>query len=53
VNGSTATAVITRESGLRPLSTFTFKVRAYSGDNASQKWWTVSRLIGMQTVKAD
>jgi len=31
VNGSTATVVITRESGLRQLSTFTFRVRAYSG----------------------
>jgi len=34
VNGSTTFTVITRESGLRPLSTFTFKVRAYSGDNS-------------------
>jgi len=47
VNGSTTTTVITRESGLRPLSTFTFKVRAYSGDDASQKWKTVSTFVGM------
>ena len=50
VNGSTTTAVITRESGLRPLTTFTFKVRAYSGDYASQEWRTVSKFIGMQTL---
>jgi len=47
VDGSTTTTVITRESGLRPLTTFTFKVRAYSGDNASKEWRTVSRFIGM------
>ena len=47
VNGSTTTTVITRESGLRPLSTFTFKVRAYSGDGVSQEWKTVSTFVGM------
>ena len=47
VNGSTTTTVITRESGLRPLSTFTFKVRAYSGDDVSREWRTVSRFVGM------
>ena len=47
VNGSTTFTVIKRESGLRPLSTFTFKVRAYSGDNASQEWKSVSTLVGM------
>ena len=47
VDGSTTTTVITRESGLRLLVTFTFKVRAYSGDNASQEWRTVSRCTGM------
>ena len=47
VNGSTTTAVITRESGLRPLTTFTFNVRAYSGDNASREWRTVSMFVGM------
>ena len=46
VNGSTTTAVITRESGLRPLTTFTFKVRAYSGDCASREWRTVSTFVG-------
>ena len=48
VNGSTTTTVITRESGLTPLSTFTFKVRAYSGGNASQEWTTESRFIGIK-----
>jgi len=48
VNGSTTTTVIRRESGLIPLTTFTFKVRACSGDNASQEWTTVSRFIGIQ-----
>ena len=43
VNGSTTTAVIT---GLRPLTTFTFKVRAYSGDYASLDWRTVSTFVG-------
>ena len=47
VNGSTTTSVITRESGLRPLTTFTFKVRAYSGDDVSRKWRTVSTFVGM------
>ena len=47
VNGSTTTTVITRESGLRPLTTFTFKVRAYSGDDVSKEWRTVSRFVGM------
>ena len=48
VNGSTTTTVITRESGLRPLSTFTFKVRACSRGNASQEWMAISRFIGIQ-----
>ena len=43
VNGSTTTAVIT---GLRPLTTFTFNVRAYSGDCASLEWRTVSTFVG-------
>jgi len=47
VNGSTTTTVITRESGLTPLSKFTFKVRAYSGHDASQEWKTVSAFVGM------
>ena len=48
VNGSVTTTVITRESGLTPLSTFTFKVRAYGGGNASQEWTTESRFIGIK-----
>ena len=51
VNGSTTTTVITRKSGLRPLTTFTFKVRAYSGGNASQEWVTESRFIGIRICK--
>ena len=47
VDGSTTTTVITRESGLRPLSTFTFGVRAYSGDDVNQLWPTVSAFVGM------
>jgi len=47
VKGSTTTSVITRESGLRPLTTFTFKVRAYSGDDVSREWRTVSTFVGM------
>ena len=49
VNGSTTTIVITRESGLRPLTENTFEVRACSGDDASQKWMTVSAFVGMQS----
>ena len=47
VNGSTTTTVITRESGLRPLTETTFKVRACSGDDVSPEWRTVSTLVGM------
>ena len=47
VNGSTTTTVITRESGLRPLTETTFEVRACSGDDVSQKWRTVSAFVGM------
>ena len=46
VNGSTTTIVITRESGLRPLTETTFEVRACSGDDVSQES-TVSRFVGM------
>jgi len=42
VNGSTTTTVITRESGLSPLTTFTFKVRAC----VSGEWRTVSTFVG-------
>ena len=51
VNDSTTTTVITRESGLRLRSTFTFRVRACSGGDTSQEWGTVSRFIGMQMCK--
>ena len=47
VNGSTTNAVITWQSGIRALATFTFKVRAYAGDDVSQEWKTVSVYVGM------
>ena len=47
VNGSTTNIVITRESGLRPLTQFTFEVRACSGDSVSQEWKPVSTFVGM------
>ena len=47
VNGSTTTTVITRESGLRPLTTFTFGVRAYSGDKKGREWRTGPIFVGM------
>ena len=46
VNGSTTTTVITRESGLRPLTETTFEVRACSGDGVSQKWRTATTFVG-------
>ena len=46
VNGSATTAVITWQSGIRALATFTFRVRAYCGDDVSQKWETVSAFVG-------
>ena len=46
VNGSANTTVITRESGLRPLTETTFKVRACSGDAVSPEWRTVSKFVG-------
>ena len=47
VDGSSTTTIITRESGLRPLTETTFEVRACSSDDASQKWRTVSAFVGM------
>ena len=49
-NGSTTATVITRQSGLRPLTTFTFNVRACSGDDVSREWRTVSTFVGMCNV---
>ena len=46
VDGSTTTTVITRESGLRPLTDTTFEVRACSGDAVSREWRTVSKFVG-------
>ena len=46
VNGSTTTTVITRESGLRPLTISTFEVRACSGIDESEEWRTVSTFVG-------
>ena len=47
VNGCTTATVITRESGLRPLTETTFEVRACSGDDVSQEWRSVSIFVGM------
>ena len=47
VNGSTTTTIITRESGLRPLTRFTFKVRAYNHDDVGGEWRTASTFVGM------
>ena len=41
--------VITRESGLRALTTSTFEVRAYSGDDVSRECKTISKYIGKYT----
>ena len=49
INGSTTTTVITRETGLRPLTETTFEVRACSGDDVSPEWRTVSIFVGMFT----
>ena len=46
VDGSTTTTVITRESGLRPLTDTTFEVRACCGDDVSPEWRTVSTFVG-------
>ena len=46
VDGSTNTTVITREAGLRPLTTTTFEVRACSGGDVSPEWRTVSAFVG-------
>ena len=50
VNGSTTTTIITRESGLRPLTTFTFNVRACSrgdvGNDVGGEWRAVSTFVG-------
>ena len=50
VNGSTTTTVITRESGLRPLTRFTCNVRAYSGDDVGRVWRAVSTFVGTYVV---
>ena len=47
VNGSSTTAVITREIGLRPLTETSFQVRACSGDDVSPEWRTVTTFVGM------
>lgn len=48
VDGSTTTAIFTRETGLRPLTLSTFEVRACSGDDVSPECRTVSAFLGMQ-----
>ena len=49
VDGSTTTIVITRELGLRPPTETTFEVRAYSGDDVSQEWRSITKFVGMYT----
>jgi len=51
VDGSSTAIDITGESGLRPLTTSTFEVRACCGDDASQEWRTVSTFIGTRTLQ--
>ena len=46
VNGLITTTIITRDSGLRPLTTSTFEVRACSGIDESQEWRAVSTFVG-------
>ena len=46
VEGSITTTVITRDSGLRPLTDATFEVRACSGIDESQEWRAVSTFVG-------
>ena len=46
VDGSTTTTVITRESGLRPLTETTFEVKACTYGVASQEWRTATTFVG-------
>ena len=46
VDASTTATVITRESGLKPLTMSTFEVRACSGDDVGQEKKTVSAFVG-------
>ena len=45
VDGSTTSIVLNRESGLTTHTTFTFEVRAQSGDDMGQ-WKSVSAFVG-------
>jgi len=47
VDGSTTSTIITRASGLRPLTTCEFQVRAYSGDDVSRECKAISTFVGM------
>ena len=51
VDGSTTNIVITRELGLRTLTTTTFVVRAYCGDDVSEERRTTPIFVGMCMVK--
>ena len=46
VDGSATITVITRKTGLRPLTDTTFEVRACSGEDVSPEWRTVSAFVG-------
>ena len=45
VDGSTTSIVLNRESGLTPLTSFTFEVRAQTGNNLGD-WKSVSTVVG-------
>ena len=49
VDGSRTSIVITREIGLRPLTTTTFEVRAYGGDDVSRETRTAPLILGVYT----
>ena len=53
VDGSTTRIVVTREKGLRPLTTTTFEVRAYSGDDVSQETRTAPTFLGVHLFEGD
>ena len=47
VKGSITATIITRESGLRPLTETAFEVRACSGHDVSKEWRSTSVFVGM------
>ena len=53
VDGSTTNIIITRELGLRTLTTTTFVVRAYCGDDVSEERRTTPIFVGMCMGKGE